>query len=153
MSETVNMPAKQDFSLFHSGAETTPVCGGTRCQEGCGRDWHGTITVGQKTLEGLSDFEFGIEDDQAEADGEGVVGSSALEIRAEGMEGCVVGLGGQGRREVRAGSWPADGDLALDLGGVVGGERCVHEGVVAIRRGGCGGVRRCCVERAKKLGG
>ena len=24
MSETVNMPAKQDFSLFHSGADTTP---------------------------------------------------------------------------------------------------------------------------------
>ena len=24
MSETVNMPAKHDFSLFHNGAETTP---------------------------------------------------------------------------------------------------------------------------------
>ena len=24
MSDTVNMPAKQDFSLFHNGAETTP---------------------------------------------------------------------------------------------------------------------------------
>ena len=112
-------------------------------------DWHGTLAVGQKTLEGLSHFEFGIEDDQAEGYREGVVGCSALEIRAEGVEGGLVGLGGQGRREVRAGSWPADGDLALDLGGVVGGERCVHEGVVAIRLGGCGGVRRCCVERAK----
>ena len=24
MSDTVNMPAKHDFSLFHNGAETTP---------------------------------------------------------------------------------------------------------------------------------
>ena len=24
MSETVSIPAKQDFSLFHRGAETTP---------------------------------------------------------------------------------------------------------------------------------
>jgi hypothetical protein len=69
ISETVNIPAKTDFSLFQRGAETTPG----KCQlEGQG-DIGCVPTIKEKTLESLSYLELRVEDDKAKADGEGVV--------------------------------------------------------------------------------
>ena len=78
ISETVNIPAKTDFSLFQRGAETTP-----------GREnqlllWaRGEIgwvpTIKEKALESFLDLQLRIEDDETKADGEGVVGCTTSE--------------------------------------------------------------------------
>lgn len=50
------------------------------------------LTVKKKTLEGFSDLEFGVEDDESEGDGEDIVTSSSPEIVSEHGERIVVAL-------------------------------------------------------------
>lgn len=69
ISETVNIPAKTDFSLFQRGAETTP----RKCQFEAQGDIGCVPTIKEKTLESLSYLELRVEDDKAKADGKGVV--------------------------------------------------------------------------------
>lgn len=67
------MPANLAVAVFHSGAETTPGVS----QAGNGR------TVEQHDVKGFLDLELAVEHDEAEADGEDVIGGALLEERAQ----------------------------------------------------------------------
>jgi hypothetical protein len=75
ISETVNIPAKTDFSLFQRGAETTPGTSQVETQS----DIAWVPTIKEKTLESLLHLQLRIEDDNTKADGKGVVGCTASE--------------------------------------------------------------------------
>lgn len=87
--------------MFHSGAETTPV----RVNN------HLTFphTVEQHHVQCLLDLELTVQDDEAEAHGEHVVGGALLEERPQGLEGLLMGEGLVGNGKLVACSrWPTD---------------------------------------------
>lgn len=70
--------------------------------------------IKEQALKGLLDVELCIEDDEAEGDGEGVVGGMKLEKGADGVEGSVVGVvglvwGKMGERSAASGRLAARG--------------------------------------------
>jgi hypothetical protein len=78
ISETVNIPAKTDLSLFQSGAETTPGTSQVAAQS----DIACVPTIKEKTLESFLYLQLRIEDDNAKADGEGVIRCATFEKSA-----------------------------------------------------------------------
>lgn len=77
MSNTVNIPANFDFSLFHRGAETTPwkrVWSGSKP----GREALG-LTIEQETLQCLLYIQLRIQSNQPEADGKCIIGRAGLQ--------------------------------------------------------------------------
>jgi hypothetical protein len=78
ISETVNIPAKTDFSLFQSGAETTPGTGQVETQSDIARK----PTIEKKTLKSFLYLQLRIEDDNTKADGKGVIGCTTSEKSA-----------------------------------------------------------------------
>ena len=82
-------------------------------------------TIEQQTLEGLLYVELCVEDDEPEADGEGVVAGAALEEAADGAEGGVV------CGDVGGGPVSGRGPPLWGAGGLGGGEGR-HPRVVAI---------------------
>lgn len=83
-------------------------------------------------MKGLLDLEFGVEDDQPEADGEGVVGGSALEVVSDLIQcGFMAFRGERGEMGGRAGS--TSRAFAADSGGVCRGKCSTHEDRGAMR--------------------
>ncbi len=68
MSDTVNIPAKHDLSLFHRGAETTPALRLLDVKsELVSNRPH---TIGQQALQSLSNFQLGVQHNHTKADWE-----------------------------------------------------------------------------------
>jgi hypothetical protein len=105
MSCTVNIPAKRDVSLFHSGAETTPAIS---CLSLHRLDLAlKTRTIIQQTLQRLLDLELGIEDDDPEADRERIVGYPRLQELPNVVQSCFMSLGCLIRWQIRGSAWPS----------------------------------------------
>lgn len=88
MSRTVSMPANLDFSLFQSGADTTP----REVNWGGVKGHGGERTIEKKALQSLFDVQLCVEYDQPEADGKCVVAGASFEDVADGEQGSIMGF-------------------------------------------------------------